>query len=684
MARHTKSGSGRSASPGAASPRQAFRPDTPPPVDPWGETLVQGGLTLREAIPPGHKREDALRNIRQHYEALAMSLDPAVEELRGLVAAHEPVQLISSIVIPANMRFFERGDALSDAPDTVSWPAKIEYLVGVALSLPAGTGSTPMAVSRRVMDLVSDVFDAMHAREMIDSFDRASSGNSSLDEALFMLRMEHLVDRMPGYPVHLERIDAEVFDRHGSYYIDALGFNPGDVVRVVRRRGQAVQQRADQALSQARRSAGRDIEASALAAMELVQTMTETRTWTPAQVATDTGVPEAQISKMLAFFATTFGAQPEFRLPTDSNLARTNPAIDLGADAYFIPDTWTLAAAVHPRLAAASSDGELGRYRSHREQGHERLLTNSLRQIFPADLVHSRQHYDSDKTGHGEIDVLVSLEWPLIVEAKAHGLTEPGRRGAPLRVQRVAGDVIDKAIEQTHRAVAYIVDDDGRRFAAAEGEQSNSLLPDNITGTTEVIVTFERMDPLAMLGVAVVGQQPVPVWVVGLADFLVVCDILDDPSELHHYARTRASTAVEGPVVYVESDALGGYLVNRLEIPASDDDQIVMLGYSSDAINAYFTARELGQRTSKPTSGVDRDVLNALAELMTRNAGTWSLAVDAVLQTPPEVWRRWRRFRRRHRRRGAFLLTPGLLLAGSDHPEPTSKDGLVLQVPDVT
>ena len=323
---------------------------------------MRGGLTLREAILPGRTREDAIRNIRQHYERLAASLDPAVEELRGIVAAHEPVQLISSIVIPANMRLFGRGDALSDAPDTVSWPAKIEYLVGVALSLPAGTGSTPMAVSRHVMDLVSDVFDAMHAREMIGSFDRESSGNNALDEAVFMLRMEHLVDRMPGYAVHLERIDAEIFDRHSSFYIDTLGFNPGDVVRVVRRRGQAVQQRADQALSQARRFAGRDIESSTLAALNVVQTMTESRTWTPAQVAVDTGVSEAQISKMLAFFATTFGAQPEFRLPTDSNLARTHPVIDLGAETYFIPDTWTMAAAVHPRLAAASSDGALRRY----------------------------------------------------------------------------------------------------------------------------------------------------------------------------------------------------------------------------------------------------------------------------------------------------------------------------------
>jgi hypothetical protein len=118
--------------------------------------------------------------------------------------------------------------------------------------------------------------------------------------------------------------------------------------------------------------------------------------------------------------------------------------------------------------------------------------------------------------------------------------------------------------------------------------------------------------------------------------------------------------------VYVESDAVGGYLVNRLNIPNTDDD-VVMLGYSSDVINEYFTARELGQEAAKPGTGVETDVRQALGEVLHENSGLWVRAVDAVLGVEPDAWRRWRKFRRRHRKGGRFVLTSELTLEAAEH-----------------
>jgi hypothetical protein len=530
---------------GVARPGRAFRPDASPPLQVWSDADTRGGATWRELIPPGPDRERAIADIRDHFDSLTGALGPAVEELRAIMAAHEPVELISSIVIPASMRFAGLHDAFSDATDTVTWAAKIEYLVGVALSVPPGAGSTPLAVSQRAMNLVSDVFDAVHAQQMLDSFDRPRGSNAAFDAALFLLRMEHLFDRMPGYAVHLERIDAEIFDRHGDFYIDTIGFNPADVIRVVRRHSAAIQARGNLAMKDAQRLRNRDPDGSALAVAGLLEALTDSRTWNPDEVARDTQIDAGQISLMLAFFSTTFGAQPEFRLPTDRNLARTNPAIALGSRTYFVPDPWTLAAAVHDRLAQLASTGaQLQRYRRHREQGHQRLVANAFRAVFPDAIVTEGQHYVSDSDGAGEIDVLVALEWPLIIEAKAHGLTPSGRRGAPGRVERVVSEVIEKALQQTRRAVTYVVEEGQRAFAVKQGAATIGLLPDRIVGATEIIVTFERIDPLAMQGPATVGQAARSVWVVSIADLLMVADILNVPSELHHYARTRATNAV--------------------------------------------------------------------------------------------------------------------------------------------
>ena len=380
---------------------------------------------------------------------------------------------------------------------------------------------------------------------------------------------------------------------------------------------------------------------------------------------------------MLEFFSTAFGSQPDFRLPTDTNLARSRPAIRLASGAYFIPDTWSLAAAVHSRLSEASAapDGPK-QYRRHREQGHQRLVAATFAEVFPAGTVYESQHYDDDDRGHGEIDALVTCNWPLIVEAKAHGLTDSGRRGAPLRVERVAGDVVDTALQQTERASTYIVDHQGREFSPVEGAATETLLPSEVAGVTEIIVTFERIDPLAMLGTGVVGRESRPVWIVSIADFLMVCELLDQPAELHHYARTRANTMPDGPIVYVEADAVGGYLINRLQI-TGPRDHLVMLGYSSEAPNAYFTAIELGHLASKPTTGAERDVLSALALTISDDTGLWSRAVEEVMSAEPDAWRRWRRYRRRHLGRGQFPLTPRLTLIGGDAVALTCQDGVV-------
>jgi hypothetical protein len=179
-----------------------------------------------------------------------------------------------------------------------------------------------------------------------------------------------------------------------------------------------------------------------------------------------------------------------------------------------------------------------------------------------------------------------------------------------------------------------------------------------------------------MLGTGVVGCESRPVWIVSLADFLMVCELFDQPAEFHHYARTRANTSVAGPAVYVESDAVGGYLINRLQI-TGPDDHLVMLGYSSEVANAYFTAKEFGRDVSKPTTGTARDVLSALAQVMGEDTGLWTKAVDEVMGAAPDAWRRWRRYRRRHPRRGLFPLTPSLALLGGEAVALTCEDGTI-------
>ena len=285
------------------------------------------------------------------------------------------------------------------------------------------------------------------------------------------------------------------------------------------------------------------------------------------------------------------------------------------------------------------------------------MVAGALKKVFGSSNVYSTQHSALASGDRGEIDSLVCAEWPLVVEAKAIALTDSGRRGAPARVDKKLKEILGKALDQTDRALTYILDEGGPSFAPTENGRSVELLPREVSGGTAIIVTFERIDPFASGGLAVAGAVKHPTWVVSLTDMLMVADILADPTAFHHYARTRADMHSVEATAAAESDALGAYLLDRLsiqhDVPAEEETRI-LIGYSSDALNDFYTRQEAGLEAHKPTTGVPDEVINPLADALGQSG--WAKCVDAVMTAHPSVWPKWKRFRERHRRGGTFTL----------------------------
>jgi hypothetical protein len=142
----------------------------------------------------------------------------------------------------------------------------------------------------------------------------------------------------------------------------------------------------------------------------------------------------------------------------------------------------------------------------------------------------------------------------------------------------------------------------------------------------------------------------------------MVVDILDDPATLLDYIEVRSLVASLGVEVIMESDALEGYLLDRLgaiteDARSADDHTTVVFGYGSAAINGYFTAIEMGVEYEKPTRGIPAPVLRALTA--TYDATTrWSHAARAIVAAELGVWKAWRKFNRKHKTPRPFVL-PG-------------------------
>jgi hypothetical protein len=171
--------------------------------------------------------------------------------------------------------------------------------------------------------------------------------------------------------------------------------------------------------------------------------------------------------------------------------------------------------------------------------------------------------------------------------------------------------------------------------------------------------------------------------VVSITDLLMVVDILTDPASFHHYARTRAGMHAAQASALAEADALGAYLLSRLSVlNSAAADTSILIGYSCEALNDFYTRQEAGLVAERPTTGVSDEVASALGRSL-REPG-WVEFVDSVMTADPAVWKKWKNFRRRHRRGGNFTLNDRVSLAVSTAAESSLErkgDSLFINIP---
>jgi hypothetical protein len=587
--------------------------------------------------------------------ARAAGLGESVEALLELVRTHDPLQLIPSVTVLTSSTTWTEGTRLDDGDQTHTWEAKIEYLAGLSLAGPRGEADVGEDATRRSVELTAAVFDAAHAALFLGSVGEGVTDDPILDFTSYLMQVEHLVDRMHGYAVHLEEINDAVFEPRRSLYLDVLGFCPSDVVRLVRRHTAWVNAETNRVfpLWASARSLGD--EAQAELAHDLKRALDAACYWTPELLAHSTGLPQEEIEAMLTLMSTEFGTQPDFRVPGDDNILRKRPFIRSG-DLFLVPTPWAPPHCIHdwlldylnmepnPRLLKA--------YRKGRSDGAVGLVRSSLATIFGESVAHANVHFDGD-SGHGEIDCLVGGGTPIVVEVKSQSVTDPGRRGHRPRLERVARDVLERSTDQTAKASDYIALG-GRQFAPREGAEATQLLQEDVVTPTQIVVSFEGIDPLAIsMSELIRSEAPRTVWVTDLADLLVVRDFLGDPGPFLHYAKARSDPT--RPVPYMESDGVVGYLEDRLRgaaesaVPSIGSEPPV-LRYNSGPINDYYTKAELGFPAERLGLGIPEMIRQALNVTGIKdNSVLWWQVASAILDMTPQDWARWKRLHRRNR-----------------------------------
>ena len=621
-----------------------------PPDRPMGASM--GDLPPADGSP-AHAR--AVERIKADLGARAARLDESVEALVQLVQGHDPVQLIPSISVLTSSGMWTEGTRIDDGDRTFSWEAKIEYVAGLSLGGPRGDVGVGKNVTLECIELTAAVFDATQAGLFLWSVGDGVTDDPALDLTSYLMQVEHLVDRMHGYVVHLEEINDAVFEPRRSLYLDVLGFCPSDVVRLVRRHNGWVNAEADRLGRLLASARSLSDEAHIELTHSFNHALNAVCLWSPDLLAESSGLPHEEVKAMLTLMSTEFGSQPDFKVPGDDNILRRRPFIRTDG-AFLVPTPWSPAHCIHDWLLDYLNEEPNPKLREAYFRGRsvaaERLVRSSLATIFGESTVHASVHYDG-ASGHGEIDCLVGGGTPVVVEVKSQSVTDSGRRGNRARLERVARDVLERSSAQTGKSCDYIIGG-GRDFAPKEGAEAHQLLHDDVSTPVQIVVSFEGIDPLTIsMSALIKSEVPRTVWITDLADFLVVRDVLGDPGSFLHYAKARSDPS--RPMPYTETDAVVGYLEDRLTAQPESAVSAVgpepaLLRYASGPINDYYTKAELGLLVELPGLGIPDEIREALKVTAVRDNSTlWWQVASAVLEMTPADWAKWKHFHRRNR-----------------------------------
>lgn len=236
-----------------------------------------------------------------------------------------------------------------------------------------------------------------------------------------------------------------------------------------------------------------------------------------------------------------------------------------------------------------------------------------------------------------ETDLLAVVDQTvIIVEAKSNALTPEGLRGAPKRVERHVRELVGDPALQSQRLQNEILKAKSGDHKAIKLVEALGIDP----STVEVILRLSvTLDDFSVLSSSELSLKDAG-WIspdlslpptLNIADFICVCDILEEPAFILHYLSERERVQ-KTQISADELDFLGFYLATGFNTTAITDDTVglQLTGMSSD-VDHYYNSLEAGVAVPKPKPKVHAELLEIVQASQKRGAKGWTIICPALL-----------------------------------------------------
>jgi len=300
------------------------------------------------------------------------------------------------------------------------------------------------------------------------------------------------------------------------------------------------------------RSKKRNRYISSLTAQWVTVALSDTLSFSPAELASRTGLPAKTISKFLDSFSLEVGSTPlDYVIPAPMPTIRVRPIVKM-TENYFCPLPFNLPWAIKPRFEEAlKQSNRWNLYQRHRGNFLVDEGLKAFKRLLPASQAYKNLKYPIGPKENAELDELVLFDrYAFLVEAKG-GDFGAARRGGKQRIKKNLTELVGDPSEQAARAWDYIRKDEKPVFSTHNGEQIE-IDKSRYTEISVVTLTLDSLDVFTpnlyrLREIGVFGHHDLP-WAVCLTDLMAISEILQLPVEFTHFLRWRLAINAGGDV----------------------------------------------------------------------------------------------------------------------------------------
>lgn len=611
-----------------------------------GRTVEQhADVTMLRSYRTPEEQGDVVNGMLAFQQRFESEAPKRVAELEALFAKFDTFDLLGHLMV----ELFHDPETYEE-PNQRDEDAVVEYATLLCLKSPysSRTGASVAEAYPEIRQRLTSIMSQTMIYNGTKGIGNPASVRDPLSDLQTKSYINELLVRNPGYPQHQAEVLRALFSHFDRWFVDNLGFTVDDLLRLdaaamkvvngrfhekrqkskiecakawehyrALRDGPGIGEAAPLLFQRLKSLPSKEARKAlnAVYATEFFSHLGSVLSFTPQDLASESGIPLERMQKALAFFSLEFGsAEQEFTLPWHVHALKQSPFIRNG-ERFMCPNRklflWTIQQRLEAALKNASgSSNVFEKYSARRADYLENEALRLLSQALGGVKTHHSLKYKWSENGQdreGELDGLVIYDdVAFLVEAKAGAFPLKARRGYDRAIIENLKALVTEAHGQALTAKKYLQKHPVARFSLLDGTEL-TIERQSLRQIFLVAVTLESLDVfctnLHRLGELKLFDSPELPWAVPLLDLRIIAETVEFPSQLIHFLGRRLPINQDKRIeAHDEVDWWGCYLDKGLlfdEATNPELTRIQLLSFTGE-FDKYYAHQRGERKTDSP------------------------------------------------------------------------------------